>query len=54
MARRELVPAKQEKAFSRVKNFKKEIGEFRVQFEKLKGERAEVVCMAGWHGPSLL
>ncbi|KAF8477100.1 synaptobrevin [Kalaharituber pfeilii] len=41
MARRELVPAKQEKAFSRVKNFRKEIQEYRGQFERLKSERTE-------------
>lgn len=43
MARRELVPAKQEKAFTRVKIFRKEIQEYRAQFEKLKGERSTVV-----------
>jgi len=41
MARRELVPAKQEKAFARIKNFRKEIQEYRTQFDKLKGERSE-------------
>ena len=46
MARRELVPLKQEKAFSRVKNFKKEIQEFRTQFDRLKSERAEAVSFS--------
>ncbi|KAG0632947.1 hypothetical protein HOY80DRAFT_1019185 [Tuber brumale] len=41
MARREIVPAKQEKAFQRVKNFRKEISEYRQQFVKLKGERED-------------
>ena len=43
MARRELVPAKQEKAFTRVKLFRKEIQEYRTQFEKLKGEKSTAV-----------
>lgn len=43
MARRELVPAKQEKAFTRVKVFRKEIQEYKAQFEKLKGERSTAV-----------
>ncbi|KAI5844972.1 hypothetical protein DFP73DRAFT_526448 [Morchella snyderi] len=41
MARREIVPAKQEKAFQRVKNFRKEMSEFRQQFDQLKSDRAE-------------
>lgn len=41
MARREIVPAKQEKAFQRVKNFRKEMSEYRQQFEKLKSDRSE-------------
>lgn len=48
MARRELVPAKQEKAFTRVKIFRKEIQEYRAQFEKLKGEKSTAV----WIGVS--
>ena len=43
MVRRELVPAKQEKAFMRVKNFRKEIQEYKTRFEKLKSDRAEAV-----------
>jgi Golgi SNAP receptor complex protein 2 len=43
MARRELIPAKKEKAEQRVKNFRKEMAEYRAQFEKLKGERQEAV-----------
>ncbi|TGZ83040.1 putative v-SNARE protein Bos1 [Ascodesmis nigricans] len=41
MARRELIPAKKEKAEDRVKNFRKEMAEFRTHFETLKGERAQ-------------
>ncbi|KAI9763344.1 MAG: protein transport protein bos1 [Geoglossum simile] len=41
MAKRELIPAKQEKAFERVKNFRSELAEFRQQFEQLKGEKEE-------------
>lgn len=41
MARREIVPVKQEKAFQRVKNFRKEMSEYRQQFEKLKSDRSE-------------
>ncbi|RPB25722.1 putative v-SNARE protein Bos1 [Terfezia boudieri ATCC MYA-4762] len=41
MARREPVPAKQEKALLRVKNFRKEIQEYKTHFEKLKSDRAE-------------
>jgi len=41
MAKREIVPAKQEKAFQRVRNFRKEISELKQQFVKLKGERAD-------------
>lgn len=47
MARREIVPAKQEKAFQRVRNFRKEISEYKQQFVKLKGERADAV----WRNP---
>ncbi|KAI9868812.1 MAG: protein transport protein bos1 [Trichoglossum hirsutum] len=39
MAKRELIPAKQEKAFERVKNFRSELLEFRQQLERLKAER---------------
>ena len=43
MAKRELIPAKQEKAFERVKTFRSEITEYRQQFEHLKAEREESV-----------
>ncbi|KAI9783799.1 MAG: protein transport protein bos1 [Geoglossum umbratile] len=41
MAKRELIPAKQEKAFERVKNFRSELLDFRQQFERLKAEKDE-------------
>ncbi|CCX08989.1 synaptobrevin [Pyronema domesticum] len=41
MARRELIPAKKEKAEQRVQNFKKELSEYRAHFEKLKGDRQD-------------
>ncbi|KAK9431880.1 hypothetical protein V1505DRAFT_325077 [Lipomyces doorenjongii] len=41
MARRELVPAKQDKAFARIRNFRTEAAEARTQFDKLKKEREE-------------
>lgn len=43
MARRELIPAKKEKAEQRVQNFKKELSEYRAHFEKLKGDRQDSV-----------
>lgn len=43
MARHELIPAKKEKAEQRVKSFRKEMAEFRIHFEALKGERQEAV-----------
>lgn len=42
LARRELIPAKQEKAFMRIKDFRKELAEAREQFETLKTQRGEV------------
>jgi len=42
MARREIIPTKQEKAMLRVKSFRKELSEFREHFEKLRSDRAEV------------
>ncbi|KAK9478100.1 hypothetical protein V1514DRAFT_307897 [Lipomyces japonicus] len=41
MARRELVPEKQEKAFARIRNFRTEAAEARSQFERLKSQREE-------------
>ncbi|EPS36574.1 hypothetical protein H072_9827 [Dactylellina haptotyla CBS 200.50] len=41
MAKRELIPAKQEKAKERVKNFRTQYSEFKDQFDKLKNQREE-------------
>ncbi|KAK9370493.1 hypothetical protein V1509DRAFT_251401 [Lipomyces kononenkoae] len=41
MARRELVPAKQDKAFARIRNFRTEAAEARTLFDKLKKDREE-------------
>ncbi len=39
LARQELNPAKQEKAYERIRNFRTELGEFRAQFDSLKTSR---------------
>ncbi|OJJ47063.1 hypothetical protein ASPZODRAFT_95726 [Penicilliopsis zonata CBS 506.65] len=41
LSKKELIPAKQEKAFERVKNFRTELSDYRQQFERLKKEREE-------------
>lgn len=41
LAKQELNPAKQEKAFDRIRNFQTELGEFRAQFDSLKAAREE-------------
>ncbi|KAI9763524.1 MAG: protein transport protein bos1 [Candelina submexicana] len=41
MAKRELIPAKKEKAHERVKTFRNELAEYRQQFEGLKRDREE-------------
>lgn len=41
MSRRELNPAKKEKAKERVKNFKADLQEFRSRFESLKADRSQ-------------
>ncbi|KAK9238528.1 hypothetical protein V1525DRAFT_387431 [Lipomyces kononenkoae] len=41
MARRELVPAKQDKAFARIRNFRTEAAEARTLFDKLKKDRED-------------
>ncbi|KAI9794714.1 MAG: protein transport protein bos1 [Piccolia ochrophora] len=41
MAKGELIPAKQEKAYERVKTFRAEIAEYREHFDRLKTEREE-------------
>ncbi|KAI9816245.1 MAG: protein transport protein bos1 [Pycnora praestabilis] len=41
MAKRELIPTKQEKAYERVKNFRSELSDYRSQFDRLKKERED-------------
>ncbi|KAF3937361.1 Membrin-11 [Dactylella cylindrospora] len=41
MAKRELIPAKQEKAYERVRNFRQQYGELKAQFDKLRRDREE-------------
>ncbi|KAB5576309.1 hypothetical protein GE09DRAFT_620572 [Coniochaeta sp. 2T2.1] len=42
LAKQELNPAKQEKAFERIRNFRQELHDFRSQFDGLKAARDEV------------
>ncbi|CAK7210851.1 Protein transport protein bos1 [Sporothrix curviconia] len=41
LAKQELNPAKQEKAYDRIRNFQTELGEFRAQFDSLKATRED-------------
>ncbi|MCJ1305954.1 protein transport protein bos1 [Hypocenomyce scalaris] len=43
MAKRELIPAKQEKAHERIKNFRAELLDYRQSFDRLKKEREESI-----------
>ncbi|KAJ9142812.1 Protein transport protein BOS1 [Coniochaeta hoffmannii] len=43
LAKQELNPAKQEKAFERIRNFRSELHDYRQQFDGLKAARDEVV-----------
>lgn len=43
LAKQELNPAKQEKAFERIKNFRAELADYRTQFDALKSARDDVV-----------
>lgn len=45
LSKKELIPAKQEKAFERVKNFRTELADYRLQFDRLRKEREEAVCI---------
>ncbi|KAL2014471.1 hypothetical protein VTN00DRAFT_1996 [Thermoascus crustaceus] len=46
LSKKELIPAKQEKAFERVKNFRNELAEYRQQFDRLRKEREEAQSVA--------
>lgn len=56
-SKKELIPAKQEKAFERVKKFRTELADYRLQFDRLRKEREEAVSFEsspyGWL-PSIL
>ena len=43
MAKRELIPAKQEKARERLKNFRAELSDYQETFQRLKGSHEENV-----------
>ncbi|KAI5292965.1 protein transport protein bos1 [Ascosphaera atra] len=43
LSKKEIIPAKQEKAFERVKNFRAELAEYRQSFERLKKDRDDAV-----------
>lgn len=45
LSKKELIPAKQEKAFERVKNFRSELGDYRQQFDRLRKEREDAVSL---------
>ncbi|KAF3894020.1 HNHc domain-containing protein [Trichophyton interdigitale] len=46
LSKKELIPAKQEKAFERVKNFRTELADYRLQFDRLRKEREEAQVTA--------
>lgn len=45
MAKKELIPAKQEKAFERIKNFRGELADYRQTLDRLKKDREDNVCI---------
>lgn len=45
MAKKELIPAKQEKAFERIKNFRGELADYRQTLDRLKRDREDNVYM---------
>lgn len=47
-SKKELIPAKQEKAFDRVKKFRTELADYRLQFDRLRKEREEAVSSPYW------
>ena len=59
MAKRELIPAKQEKARERLKNFRAELSDYQETFQRLKGSYEENVqslpipLPASYEGPLL-
>ncbi|KAL4784062.1 dihydrolipoamide acetyltransferase component of pyruvate dehydrogenase [Aspergillus varians] len=49
LSKRELIPAKQEKAFERVKNFRAELQEYRQHFDQLRKEREDAQSVTNRH-----
>ena len=47
MAKKEFVPAKQEKAHERLKNFRTELADYRQSFNLLKKDREDSVRLTG-------
>ena len=45
LSKKELIPEKQQKAFDRVKNFRSELADYRIQFDRLRKEREDAVCV---------
>lgn len=45
LSKKELIPAKQEKAFERAKNFRTELGDYRQQFDSLRKAREDAVSL---------
>ncbi|KAI5286252.1 protein transport protein bos1 [Ascosphaera aggregata] len=43
LSKKEIIPAKQEKAYERVKNFRTELADYRTVLERLKREREDAV-----------
>lgn len=43
MAKRELIPSKQEKAYERIKSFRADLLDYRQSFDRLKKDREETV-----------
>ena len=46
MAKKELIPAKQEKAYERIKNFRGELADYRQTLERLKKDREDSVMLS--------
>ncbi|KZZ86655.1 transporter bos1 [Ascosphaera apis ARSEF 7405] len=44
LSKKEIIPAKQEKAYERIKNFRAELAEYRSQFDRLKKEREDALA----------
>lgn len=47
MAKKELIPGKQEKAQERLKNFRIELADYRQKFDRLKKDREDSVRFPG-------